>query len=492
MALVIRGMWIFTLFLVLLIGVAACGGSQATGPTGLSIPTSTPRMEIHVNTTWLVPPSIDWQIFSSSVIVRATLDTATAGTETVPSGQGVAPTYLPVQALRFTVHEYLKGSGKVSSQIEIVVRGDHSYTKETAARNAANSAIAQRNTIWDGREGILFLNNLTPPLRSGGAGVPTGMQYEFALSNPVVQSSWDYSIDSLSRVWLPAMDGEGASGTSPVFNAKSPTAEISLVDLRTKIAALSAELASGAGIAGFELCVHDRILAERYSRARAEPWTPIKETATLSSGSAEGTQLYSELFNYQSETQYHLFWPSGRDASLFRAPNVDTDTIPSNGYHATLAVDRPLPAGTYKVLWFWQHYEQVPCNDVPTQAYRDFTVTVTAPRGTVHEALFDPTSTSMSAGFQGSQGVLNPATFSLGDASSSIVGLGWEDGEVTLVLSPYGSLAGKRLEFIELDGTVGLSLGFDDGVSDGESGTVVWGVDEQPWKSGDRLMIRIR
>ena len=104
-----------------------------------------------------------------------------------------------------------------------------------------------------------------------------------------------------------------------------------------------------------------------------------------------------------------------------------------------------------------------------------WTITATAPENTLHEAFFDPSSTSLGVGFQGSQGTLSPASFTHGDASSSIVGLGWEDGEVTLVLSPYVSLAGKRLDFIELDGTVGLSLGFDDGVSDGESGRLCGG-----------------
>ena len=51
------------------------------------------------------------------------------------------------------------------------------------------------------------------------------------------------------------------------------------------------------------------------------------------------------------------------------------------------------------------------------------------------------------------------------------------------------SLAGHRAEFIELDGSVGLTLPFDDAQVQG--GALTWTVAAQPWEDGDLLMLRI-
>ena len=91
---------------LLLAGTAACGPSD---PAVLVAPTPTPHIQRLLHPTGRVPPSIEEQIFRSTTIVRATLQSATAAVETLPSDPGVTPTYLAVQELRFTVHEYLKG-----------------------------------------------------------------------------------------------------------------------------------------------------------------------------------------------------------------------------------------------------------------------------------------------------------------------------------------------------------------------------------------------
>ena len=75
--------------------------------------------------------------------------------------------------------------------------------------------------------------------------------------------------------------------------------------------------------------------------------------------------------------------------------------------------------------------------------------------------------------------------------STSITGLKWENGSVVLTLSPYVSLTGHKVEFIELDGLVGLSLDVDDAAVDSGAGTLTWGVSGQPWEAGDLLMLRI-
>ena len=119
-----------------LLAVAACG--QDDGPrsrpsaesapgasstphtearTSLPTPTPTPaetgRSLIYAPAT--VSPSLEEQIFYSDTIVLASLASASAGAETVPSDPGVAPTYRPVHELRFTVHEYLRAAASLRS-----------------------------------------------------------------------------------------------------------------------------------------------------------------------------------------------------------------------------------------------------------------------------------------------------------------------------------------------------------------------------------------
>ena len=109
-------------------------------------PTATPEIHPLVNPIWNVPPSVDEQILTSDVIIRASLLSATAETETVSNGARVASTYRPLQKLRFTAHEYLKGSGP--AQAIVIVRGEHTYISETEAQDAADIALARRNTSW--------------------------------------------------------------------------------------------------------------------------------------------------------------------------------------------------------------------------------------------------------------------------------------------------------------------------------------------------------
>ena len=63
---------------------------------------------------------------------------------------------------------------------------------------------------------------------------------------------------------------------------------------------------------------------------------------------------------------------------------------------------------------------------------------------------------------------------------------------VVLTLSPYISLAGHKLDFIELDGSVGIALEVFSATEDDMAGTLTWDVAEQPWEDGDKLMLRIR
>ena len=443
-----------------------------------------------------VSPSLEEQVFASDAIVRASFTSASTSTETVPSDPGVAPTYRAVNLLRFTVHEYLKGSGP--SQVVVVVREDYAAVVQADALRWAEVQLSRRKTTWDGLEGILFLRT-AQPLQTGGASRSSGSNaatYEFTLSNYVVQTPWDYSIDTLSRAWMPAEDG-GASGASRstvltfiIDGSKTPPPTVSFADLRSKIAELEATLASGAGIQGFRNCIWGKIRRQRHRRAR--PWTPSQREATLASGSTAGTEVYRKHNpSYYREPQYHRFWLSGPDMDLFRTLVDDEDSVSSNGYDHTLALARPVPVGEYRVRYNKQHYSRFPCNFVPDDAYDAWTVTVTAPQGVLHEAFFDPVAIGSAVGADGTNGVLKPAVFTVGSASATITGLKWESGTATMVLSPSASLAGHAVDFIALDGSVTTTLSFDD-ATQGGSGALTWSVAAQPWNAGDLLMLRIR
>ena len=494
MASVNRETWIFASFLVLLMGVAACGGTEEathapattvaaeqSGPTFTATVTSlveqvdptpvatvtvdmdqmaltTPALYLESNDSSNAvegagTPSLLLRLDMSDVVVRATLKSVSDGT------------------LTFNALEYLKGNGPR----EIIVKAD----------------TYGRDTKWDKVEAVLFLE------------LPaTSAEYIFTDADHLYTGNLPggYEIGTSNPMWLPAGNaggGSGSSGSVKTYITDLPAGEgkaypvVSLADLRSKIAWMEA----GEGIEGYDDCIGAVIFYEQFYKDAEEysgkAWTALTYKVSIASGERVGT-LVDDSGSHPSEMVYGKSWLIGTDANLFSAKVVDNDKVASNGYEVNITTARPLPAGKYSFRYRTQGGYFIPCNFLAEKAALDYEVTVTAPAGTVHEAFFDPAIIGSAVGADASNGVLKPTSFTHGDVSSSIVRLGWGEGEVTLVLSRYVSLAGKTLDFIELDGTVGLSLGFDDGVSGGESGRVVWKVDKQPWESGDRLMIRIR
>ncbi len=509
---------------LLLALAAACGpaGAPATAPAtdmaapdpapampaptpALLRPTPTPIVQDYPDITWQVAPSLEEQVFTSPVIVRASLQAAAAAVETVPSTPGVAPTYRPVQELRFTVHEYLKGTGPAA--LVVVVRGTHTFLTEAEARADAVYAVAQRVTAWDDRQGVLFLQTPLEPYTSaaasgGAAGRATAPALQFTRSNFYREQQWDYSVDTLSRAWLPARDAGGATGQTraadgagTVFitdGAESPPPPVvSMTDLRAKIAALAAELRAGEGVPGYEDCVRGRILLERINRA--DPLTPIPFDIPLASGTATVTNVYTQTIE-RSDPQYNQYWLSGPDHERFQARIIDDDDQSSTGYDHALATARPLPAGTYRVHYHTQHYKDIPCNFMPDDAYIAFTIQVTAPARTVHEAFFDPVAIGAGVGADGSRGVLQPAAFTVGDTAATIQRLIWEAQQLQLELSVAAPLANHYLDVIALDGTVTLRLRLDDATTaatDSGGQAWRWRACAAPWQADDQLMLRL-
>ena len=494
-----------------LLAMAACGQDDAPPPDWVApsaVPTRTvapadptvapkpKEMSTLIDATEMVSPSLEEQIFDSDTIVRASLASASASTETVRFDGVAAPRYRAVNELRFTAHEYLKGSGP--SEILVLVRDEYTYSMESDALIWAQGYLSQRETDWDDRQGILFLESSEPYQSGGGQGSPARSSaapaFEFTLSNPVVQTPWDYSIDTLSRTWLPSRDA-GTPGTRSsdtvgqafiTDGSASPPPVVLLGDLRALITEFEAMMAAGAGTRGFRDCIQSKILRERLRRV--DPFVPPARTATLASGLVAGADVYRRS---DDGSGYHRYRMTGPDAALFQHLREDTDADPANGYDDTIVTVRPLPEGVYRFQHHWQHYRQIPCDFFPDDAYSEWTVTVSAPSGTVHEAFFDPVAIGAAVGADGTNGVLKPAAFTVGGASATITSLKYDDGAVTMGLSPSASLAGHAVDFIALDGSVTTTLSFDDATQSG-GGALTWSVAAQPWNAGDKLMLRVR
>ncbi len=491
---------------VLAVFIAACGMAQpaetpeayvlpnppAETPEAHALPNplaETPQIYAATNPTWFVPASLEQQIYyalrsDSQVIVRASLQSVVAGVE---QDQGASKTYRAVHKLRFTVHEYLEGSGP--NEILVVVRGDRTHSTEATALAEAESTKSSRNASWDNRQATLFVG-----LAAGAAGSSSPRRASLSrLGNPE-ESVWDYTVDNLSRAWLPAQASGGATGQTANLEfitdgAKSPPPTISLSDLKAKIAGLKAELKAGEGIAGFEKCVRGRILRERIDRA--DPLGPRSKSKSLASGLRAGSEIYSRENNH-GEPKYSNYWLKGPDASLFQALNVDDDSSAATGYTYMLSTARPLTSGSYRVHYVGQHYSDIPCNFKPDNIYSDWTVTVTAPAGTLHEMFFDPVTVGSAVAADAANGTLKPRAFTgAGGASASISRIAYESGQVKIGVTPDNALTGQTVDFIELDGTGSLSLSVASATVDAANDTLSWTVSSAPWADGDKLMVRI-
>ena len=452
-----------------------------------------------INPDNLYAKSLDQMVSRSDVIVRASLLSATAATEALSGSGGGSRVYRPVHRLRFTVHEYIEGSGP--SEILVVVRPRDTHPTEGAARREADRLLSQRNTTWDDRQALLLLIRATRSWYSDWYSIPdvvggAGNTFAFPRSGNSVQSVWDYSIDTLSRVWLPSNSAEVPADTAAMEfitdGAKTPHPVISLADFRSQKGDLEAMLKAGEGIEGYAECIAGKLAREGHRQANPDWPTPTDEK-TLTSGLASGAEVRRQRQERSYvATDYFNYWLTGADMDLFRAVRSDDDSDPKNGYEYALETARPLPAGVYSVRYNSQHWGHIPCNYKPDDSYVAWTVTVTAPGGTLHELFFDPVTVGTAVKANGSNGVLKPASFTDADgAQATIQRIAWESGTAKLEIDPHDGLAGHHLDFIELDGTVSLSLDVADATVDTATGTVSWGVASQPWDDGDELMLRL-
>ena len=487
-------------------------------PIPTTTPTSTPAPTIVYGSPVFQfnrPPTIDWQIVDSTTIVVATLQSITAGTETVP---GTPTQYIPKHILMFQASQYLKGSGPTEFTVEVADRSKdgRKYGIESSALAEAIRTLTERNTEWDDHPGVLFLEGPVASAIGGdeedtsrSAGSGTTQVFNLTNNDLTNQSSFEYTIDTLNRSWLPAETSSTSGGSSDSGGVRTtetqkfitdgtvqPPPVVSISDLQTRINEIQAMLDAGDGSETYTNCVNEKVKRPWWYANWNPRATPFE--GTLDSGAPAGAEF--DVINasagqndaeYGDKERYFL----GERAHLFHVQHFDDDAKPSNGYSYSFRATRPLIEGEYELRSHLHLKAQKICND--RQGYDDpgyftWVVTVTAPAGTLHEAFFDPVTVGTAVKADSSNGVLKPTSFTVGSTATDLTSLEWASNQVVLTLDPHVSLSGHVLDFIELDGSISLSLSATDATVDSTAGTYSWPMTSQPWENGDKLMLRIR
>ena len=455
------------------------------------------------------PPPLDWQILDSDVIVVANFVSATAGVDTY---EGPPAAYLPMHTLQFRASQYLKGTGPTEFTVEVLDYGPHTplsgYLNREFVLDLARSSLEARNTQWDSRTGVLFLKGplaaasevSTDSSSRSPQSEPAGV-FHLTNNDLLNQSAFQYTVDTLSRDWMPASEATSSDSRSTdsdyiTDGSKTPPPTIAMSALRNRISEIDTLLNSGDDSEAFRTCI-DRTLRIPF---HTRDWEPtVFQTGQLASGAPAGTQF--GVFELRSALppggQYEDFevYLTGEHANLFSSTATDDDSEPRNGFTYHFKTNQPLVAGEYRLHQHYQSWIEKPCNhrsvhDGP--GYSVWDVTVTAPAGTLHEAFFDPVTVGTAVKADGSNGVLTPTSFTVGSTSTELTSLEWSSNQVVLTLGTHVSLSGYVLEFIELDGSVSLSLLTADATLDSTAGTYSWPMASQPWTNGDKLMLRIR
>ena len=452
--------------------------------------------------TYFGPDSLEERIISSDAVVRVRLLSVSSGTE-IRNEDGNNK-YVAALIHKFEVLEYLKGSG-ANELVAVVHDAAYRYETKLGADILGKDLRDNRYARWDDREAIVFLADSHPTLPSS--------QQEDRYWFGIIDGERDYyTIRSrYGKYWLPSASSSGVSmaynsGEQRFFTEAPPesstasltasgqawqvddTSTITLAELKNRISKLEAEINAGDGSEEYRLCIYYKYEWERRLIWRKERgFSTSRYDQSIYSGLPAGSEVYVDPGAWSHEGQkdkFWNFWLEGRDENLF------TYNHPGIVYS-----ERPLPSGEYRVYFNIQPYKYIICNAYPEEerTIRELVIQVTAPPGTLHEAFFDPTAlTGSGVGFSGASGVLSPAGFSVGSASTTIQGLAWRNGSVTLTLQSYVSLDGYSLDFIGLDGRMTLSLDGKEEGSGNAATTRSWPVAHQPWKAGDKLMLRIR
>ncbi len=463
------------------------------------------------------PTSLETRILSSDVIARVELVSASQVVERLSDYPTEGDTsYVKALEFKFKALEYLKGSGG-NKLVAVAYDREGRYETEEGAAASAEDFLSVRDTRWDDREAIVFLwdDHLYVPSTKKADRYSLGALRYFAFGGD------NYTIASRhNRMWLPAASANALAGVIAAiasgggeqrFLLEAPNDEasvlarsaqggtdetqtIALSELKERIAEVEKEVKAGDGSEEYWECVQWKYMSEgrvRYIIERDGEYYHNVHDVALASGDPAGSHIYTWHFygggsptdpaKYKAED-----WIGGRDGKLFSADLGTAHTA------------RPLPEGEYRLYFSVIGSPYNICDGLSEEEKKrhEFIVTVTAPSGTLHEAFFDPEDIGASVGADSYYGVLEPAQFTAeGDDTTTIQRIAWNSNRAWIELSTSTtSLTDHHIDFIEIDGSVGLRLDFDDATAttteDGAH-TLVWGVCDQPWTAGDKLMVRM-
>lgn len=447
------------------------------------------------------PTTLEERVAASAVVARVRFRSVTAGSERWKL-QHYDVAHVGTLEHRFEVLEYLKGDGP-SEIVAIVYGPDNPQATAGHAVAAGSVLLAERDTRWDAREAIVFLETDHEWMLD----FPKAGRYllgSILISRGV--SGDHYSPNSYyDKNWLPATTGgaAGAPGTSGSqrflldvppdgdgASGQTNTPTITLSEMKDKVAGVEREATAGDGSDAYRDCLHEkyRLAREVSNLVGADgAYGNIRFDAAIASGLPAGTLVHTYLDAWQEPK------PTADELSRdgeFRIVGHDSALFVRRQSTGTYETARPLPAGEYKFNPYYINDGYILCEAMPEEHktfYKVF-VTVAAPAGTVHEAFFDPVAIGTAVGAGRSNGLLEPAAFTVGGVITALQTLKWQGGSLTLELSSAASLSGHALDFIALDGSVALSL-----VGGATTASIhTWSIADQPWQAGDLLMLRIR
>ena len=484
--------------------------SAGPTPTSSSPPPDSSQV-VAVSYAYNPPSSLDELIFLSEVIARVTL----LGVERhiMVDFRG---SYLPALKFRFSVVEYVKGSGDSEISAEVPLELEYVLTDRLRAEAIADHMHEVRDQTYEDREAIVFL----VPSREGEYIWSEGSSamYRFTGPHEFPMYTHQYTITSdYNRAWLPSTGGGGASGASGATDpteltymtgppsgqaqgasgAVSSTApSISLSEINRQVEMYDDLVYEGRDVTGYLQCVEDSF--RHRAEIEARPIEPAVIDREILSGQPAGHRLWPVPDERSGDPYYAKWWMEGPDSDLFEMRMTDDDDDPTTGYAWEEVTTRPVPAGTYTIFYKSQAPPWIPCDYNPGLNYHRYegSITVTAPAGTLHEARFDPVDIGAAIGSDGNNGILDPASFTLeGAGDVEISHIDWQTGIVEIEFDPHSAtgFANHHVDFIALDGTTALRLDFDDAVEVERDGTraLAWSVCDQPWEDGDLLMLRM-
>ena len=425
----------------------------AAPPLGSGTPSGTATPLSSAPVLYTGPTSLEERVLASPVIARVRLDSVSSAVESGTTRLGMK--YIATLEFSFSVQEYLKGSG--ADDVVAVWNAGQIFDTRQEAEVALPAIAAARDAQWDNREAIVFLKNSQTYLPS------TQQVGRFYLSGErgEVGSVLDdyYSLASRgNKLWLPAAAAVGAASQPtgdqqrfltdvPPATGTAPT--ITLGEIKTRIAAVAAKLDAGDGSEEYSECVRRTYYFERRNQLDIDAGGDRRYNRTpdheLESGLAASSIVYEEspVFGDLPDNKGRT-WLDGGDADLFSIEFGDAVPYDFSGdgtndsiYFARRVVStRPLPAVDYRF-----HFNDVWVVFVPCDGYTiryEWTVTVNAPAGTLHEAFFDPVTVGSAVVADGTNGVLKPATFTgANGATTTIDRIAWEAGSVSIELSTH-------------------------------------------------------